>query len=132
MAAGPGKGPQLLKSGQDALDAVAKVLPTASHYTANAGAVGDVVLKPRNIWEDKLLVYAGPLQVYFTVGTKLYEEYTPDFVRNTFLTAFAKGAAQAEWIIPIAKAEFAFIQALIAPTWIVAGVAFAKAIGFYA
>src|SRR5215210_8054623 len=109
----------MLLSGREALNAVAKILPTAETIRVSAGAMGEVALVPGSVWSngEKMLVYAGPLQIYFTKGNDLYEGYTPNFVRDEWLTAFSKGSARAEYWIPIAKAEFALIQALLVPTW---------------
>ena len=130
---GPGTGPKLLKTGQDAVDAISIVLPTATAINVNGGVMGTVTLKPGTLWgnREKLLVYAGPTTVYYSKGDGLYEAYTPDFVRDEWLTAFSQGASKAEWLIPIAQAEFALIQAFLAPTWMVATIAIAKGVAFY-
>jgi len=114
---GPGTGPKKTLSGADA----AKSALTLLEITLTPGAkVGDMIL-----------LYVGPAQCYYIKGQDIFEAYTPDFVRDIWLTSLSKGAAAAEWLIPLAKAEFALITALLAPWYLVGGISFAQAIAFY-
>jgi hypothetical protein len=114
---GPGKPPIKTVSGVNAIRAL-KVLETAQPFTYAGGALGPVTLIPGIAIDGRILLYASPLTVYYLDGQSVYEAYAPDFVRDIWLTAFAQGAANAAWLVPLAKAEFALIEGLIAPWYL--------------
>ncbi|MDQ3341919.1 MAG: DUF4157 domain-containing protein [Myxococcota bacterium] len=128
---GAGTGPKKTLSGLAAANGALSLLKnSAGPTTVNGGAMGDVTLTPGASVGDMVLLHAGPAQCYYIKGSDIYEAYTPDFVRDIWLTSLSKGAANAEWLIPIAKAEFALITALFAPWYAVAGISFLQAMAF--
>lgn len=128
---GPGTGPIAVGSGKVAVRAL-KMLESAKPIEVSGGVAGTVKLVPGAHVGDKLLLSAAPLVVYYIDGVTLYKAYTPDFVRDIWLTALGEGASRAAWLIPIMKAEMAFIQAFIAPWYMMLGIGILKGIVFYA
>ena len=129
---GPGTGPKKTLSGADAAKSALTLLKNSTGPTkVHGGVMGEITLTPGAKVGDMILLYVGPAQCYYIKGQDIYEAYTPDFVRDIWLTSLSKGAAAAEWLIPLAKAEFALITALLAPWYLVAGISFAQAIAFY-
>jgi hypothetical protein len=128
---GPGRPPVKTASGLDAVKAL-QVLPFQKPITVSGGAFGDVTLVPGAIANEKLLLVATPLSVYYIDGKDLWVAYTPDFVRDIWLTAFGQGVQRAEWLLPIIEAEFAFLMAFIAPWYLVAGLTVLQGTAFYA
>jgi hypothetical protein len=126
-----GTAPRITARGQAAWTAANKVLVTAEPIEIPAPPLGRITLTPGTAYDKKMLVYAGPLQVYYLDGADLWEAYTPDFVRDMWLSSLAKGAASASWIVPLAKAEFAFITAFFVPWWGVALLSGLQAYAFY-
>ncbi len=127
---GPGTGPAKIAEGMDVIRAF-KLIPDQQPITLSGGAMGDITLTPGANIGARILIVAAPLYVYYVDGKYLYEAYTPDFIRNIWLTAFAQGAARAEWLIPLIKAEFAFIEAFIAPMWLVFGITIVEWLSWY-
>jgi hypothetical protein len=126
---GPGKPPIRTATGVDALRAL-KVLQTAQPFTYTGGALGAVTLTPGTAINGKILLYASTLEIYYIDGQSVYEAYAPDFVRDIWLTAFAQGAANAAWLVPLAKAEFALIEGLIAPWYLMLGMSIFEGLVF--
>ncbi len=126
---GPGAGPVMTASGVDALKALV-ILKTAQPYTAPGGAMGDVTLIPGTAFGGKILLYASPLTTYYIDGQSLYEAHTPDFVRDMWLTAFIQGVENAAWLQPLIKAEFALIEGLIAPWYLMLGLSIFEGLVF--
>lgn len=125
------RGPELKLTGQATAAAVAQILPTA-HSIVVPSNLGDVELRPGAIWSDnKMLVYAAPLYVWYTVGDRFYEWSTSLFIRDEWLTALGQGAARAMGMVYLAKIEMAFLQGLFVPWYILLGVSVAKAGLFY-
>lgn len=132
MSAGAGKGPVAVSSGAAAWQAAWRgIAMSQGPVTVAGGVAGDVTLTPGASWGDKLLVVAGPMQCMYLQGNTLYEQYTPDFVKDHWLGAFSKGAAAAEWIVPLAKAELEFCVGFLVPTGVVAVVGVLKLAAFY-
>jgi hypothetical protein len=62
-----------------------------------------------------MLVSATPTGVVYSDGPALFQMYAPDFVRDVWLAGMSEGAARAEPMVALAKAEFAFIIAFFVP-----------------
>jgi hypothetical protein len=128
---GPGKGPVKVAAGPDAVKGLSMLKNSAGPVMVNGGAMGDVQLVPGATYQDKILVSVTPLTVYYIDGIDLYEAYTPDFVRDFWLRGFLQGVKNAEWLLPIIKAEMALIQAFIAPWYVMLGIGILKGLVFY-
>lgn len=123
--------PKLMLSGQQAMAAVAKVLPTASPITVQS-ALGPVELKPGAVWSgDRMLFYCAPLYVYYAIGDKTYEWSTGEFVRDEWLNALSKGAKSAAHWEGVAKVEYALLTGLFVPWYFLLGVSCAKVTALY-
>lgn len=119
-------GPRLLLAGKEAMAAVATILPQ-SHPLVVPSPLGPVELRPGTIWAGrKMLLYAAPLYVWYTIDDRLYEWNTPAFVRDEWLTAIAKGAATAEWLVVVAEVEFALLTGIFVPWYILLALSCAK------
>jgi hypothetical protein len=129
--AGPGTGPVKTGASGDAAIKALEVLKTATPFRTSAGAMGEIELRPGSNLDGKLLLYAGPLELYYIEGNDVWEAYTPDFVRDIYLTALARGAAEAEWLIPLAQAEFALIEGFLLPWWAMLGLTVLEGLAFY-
>ncbi len=127
---GPGKGPVKTATGAQVLKILA-LIPSQKPITVPGGVMGDVTLVPGANIDGKILVVAAPLYVYYIDGVDCWEAYTPDFIRDLWLTSFAKGASRAAWLVPLIKAEMAFIEALLGPVWVIVVVDLVEWLAFY-
>jgi hypothetical protein len=127
---GPHTGPTKIASGAKAMETL-KWIPSQQPLTVSGGSFGDVTLVPGANMNRKILVVAAPQRVLYIDGIDLFEASTSDFVRDIWLTAFAQGAARAEWLIPIIKAEFAFLEAFFGSVRLVVGLSILEWIVFY-
>jgi hypothetical protein len=124
-------GPKLINSGQPAMAAVAKVLPSAKPITVPS-SLGTVELKPGTIWSgNRMLVVATPTSVVYSVDDRLYEWGTGSFVRDEYLNAFPTAAASASHWVTIAQVEFALLSGIFVPWYVLLGMSCAKAGLFY-
>jgi hypothetical protein len=131
QSTGPGKGARKTgASGLDALKALS-LLQTAAPLRMPAGAMGDVLLVPGANVNGKILLSAAPLQTFYIDGNDVWEAYTPDFVRDLWMTAFVDGVKRAEWLLPIAKAEMALIEGFLGPWYVMLGLGVLEAVHFY-
>jgi hypothetical protein len=72
------------------------------------------------------------MEVAYMIGDRLYVWGTGNFIRDEWLNALSTGAQRASHWIPIAQAEMALIQGLIAPWYLLLGLTAAKIGLFYA
>lgn len=114
-AAAPGKGPQLVALGPDALRTSALMLKDAAPAKVPGGIAGEVELKPGTKAGKKVLISASPTAVYYAEGPGLFVMWAPDFVRDMWLKAFVDGVMSSEGWVKVAKAEMAFIIAFFVP-----------------
>lgn len=77
--------PRLVSAGRQAAEMVAHFLPTAQP-TLLPSSYGLVELSPGTIWQDHLLVYASPQEVFFTSGDGLYVLPTEKFIEQNWPT----------------------------------------------
>ncbi|MCW5979538.1 MAG: hypothetical protein KIT09_15780 [Bryobacteraceae bacterium] len=119
-------GPKLLSTGRQAVECIAKVMPTAPTITVRS-SLGDVELRPGTIFSNrKILVYPSPMTVYYAVDDRLYEEGTALFVRGEYLNAMSAGAARAMPMVHLAKAEIALLTGIFVPWYGMLGLTAAK------
>jgi hypothetical protein len=114
-AAAPGKGPQLVALGPDALKTSALMLKDSTPVKVAGGVAGEVELKPGTKAGKKVLVSASATAVYYAEGPGLFVMWAPDFVRDMWLKAFVDGVMSSEGWVKVAKAEMAFIIAFFVP-----------------
>jgi len=94
--------------------------------------MGYVRMVPGTIWDNhKMLVYASDWIVYYTVGHNLYESSPYTFLRSFWFDALAKGAASASHWSTIAKVEFALLEGIFVPWYLLVGVSVAGAVLSY-
>jgi hypothetical protein len=123
--------PVLLMSGRAAMDAVARILPTAYPVTVQSN-LGPVLLRPGSVWSgNKMLVDASPMVVHYTIDDRLYEWGAGDFLRGEWLDALGRGAATAHWLVTLGQVEFALLCGIFAPWYLMLGMACAKVVIFY-
>jgi len=123
--------PHLVATGADTATLVARLLPTAAAITLST-SLGPVLLTPGTIWgEDKLLVLATPMTVYYTIGHNLYESSTSTFLRAYWIDALSAGAKRAEHWVIIAKVEIALLEGIFVPWYLLLGISAAKLGLFY-
>ncbi len=121
-----------MNTGKEAMAAVAKVLPTA-HTIIVPSSMGTVELKPGTIWSgNKMLFYCAPLYVWYAIDDRIYEWGTSDFIRDEWFNALAAGAQRASHMVTLAKVEFAVMSGILAPWYVMLGMACAKVGLFYA
>jgi hypothetical protein len=113
--AGPGKPPVVTASKPADVARALEVLTTALPIKVSGGAMGDVELRPGDHVQGKMILYPTPLATYYLDGTKVYKQWTPDFVRGIWLTAIGQGAKGAEWIVPWLKAVMSLVMNFVAP-----------------
>jgi hypothetical protein len=124
------EGPRLLATGPDAVARVAKVLPTAQEVTVPSN-LGPVTLKPGTVWSgERMLIAATTMTVYYTIGDRLYEWGTGQFIRDEYLNALSAGAARALPMVHLAKAEIALLTGIFVPWYLMLGIGAAK-LGFF-
>jgi hypothetical protein len=124
-------GPQLKLTGKEAMQAVAKILPTSHDVTVNS-SLGIVTLKPGTIWSgNRLLFEAGITYVRYAIDDRIYEWNTSDFIRTEWFDALSKGASTAKGWITVAKAEFALLSGIFCPWYMMLGLSCAKVGLFY-
>jgi hypothetical protein len=83
--------PHLVATGADTAAFVARQLGGAAITLSTSQ--GPVLMTPGTIWgEDKPLVLAAPMTVYYTIGHNLYESSTSPFLRAYWLDALSAGA----------------------------------------
>ncbi|MGZ8928558.1 MAG: hypothetical protein ACXW03_08885 [Methylobacter sp.] len=124
-------GPKLMNSGNEAMAAVAKILPTANNLIVQS-SLGPVELKPGTIWSgNKMLFYCAPLYVWYAIDDRIYEWGTSDFIRDEWFNALAEGAKRAAHMVIIAKVEFALISGILCPWYLMLGMGCAKVGLFY-
>ena len=110
---------RLISSGQQGMDAAAQLARSAAPIEVISGAMGRVRLVPGTVFsENRLLVYASPLNVYYTVGDAFYEGNTAEFLQNEWLVAIGRGAQGAMPMVTLAQAEWDFIKGLIGPWYL--------------
>lgn len=104
----------VIAQGAEALKRVAGVLPNAFPLVTKDQWGTDVRIEPGTVWGgDRMFVSDVGGQVVYVVGDKLYMQGSADFVRDGYLMAIGTGAKKAEWLIPIAQAEMAFVMAFV-------------------
>jgi hypothetical protein len=124
-------GPKLLLAGEAAMNAVKKILPQAQVLRMPSG-MGDVELRPGSIWSgNRMLIYAAPLYVWYTIDDRFYEWNAALFIRDEWLNALATGAARAHWMVVVAEAEMALLTGIFVPWYVLLGVSCAKLGLFY-
>ena len=115
------RGPQLLLTGKEAMQAVAKILPTSHDVTVNS-SYGPVTLKPGTIWSgNRLLFEAGITYVRYAIDDRVYEWNTSDFIRTEWFDALSKGASTAKVWIVIAKVDFALLSGIFCAWYMMLG-----------
>jgi hypothetical protein len=123
--------PHLVATGADTAAFVARQLAWAAAITLSTSQ-GPVLMTPGTIWgEDKLLVLATPMTVYYTIGHNLYESSTSTFLRAYWLDVLSAGARRAEHWVVIAKVEVAFLEGIFVPWYFLLGISAAKLGVFY-
>jgi hypothetical protein len=112
--------------------AISKILPT-SHRLTVSSSFGPVELVPGTIWAGrKMLFYAAPLYVWYAVDDRAYEVGTGTFIRDEWLSAYARGVATATPWVTIAKVQFALLCGIFVPWYLMLGLSAAKAGMLYA
>ncbi|NJM40843.1 MAG: hypothetical protein HC853_08755 [Anaerolineae bacterium] len=118
-------------TGREAASAVAQVLPTSNSIIVSSN-LGNIELRPGAIWSgNRMLVYAAPMYVNYTIGDRLYEWSTADFIRDEWFNAVGRAGASAMPMIYLAKAEMALITGLFVPWYFLLGIGVAKVGLFY-
>src|SRR5262245_55427469 len=124
-------GPKLLNSGKDAMAAVAKILPTAQTIRVNS-SMGPVDLKPGTLWSgNRMLFYAAPMYVWYSIDDRVYEWGTGDFIRDEWFNALSRGAHGAEGMVTLAHIEFALLSGIFVPWYLLLGLSCARTGFFY-
>jgi len=123
---------KLINSGKAAMQAVAKVMKSATPATFPS-TFGPVTLVPGTIWDgNKMLVMTMGLTTYYTIDDRLYECSTTDFIRAEWLAAYQRGVASAAPWVVIAKVEIALLCGIFVPWYLMLGMSCAKVGIFYA
>jgi hypothetical protein len=123
-------GPRLVSVGEQAAAIAAQVLPTAEPVVV-ATEAGMVQLRPGSIWDgERMLVYASPTLVYFTVGDQLYESGTSGFVQER--SQNVRGRFKQELpSLCLSHRESVLLQSLFVPWYMVLNLDVAKIGLFY-
>jgi hypothetical protein len=124
-------GLQLLSAGEQAASVVASLLCSARTVLVRT-AGGMAELRPGAIWDgDKMLVYASPSNVGYSIGDKLYEGPAADFIRDEWPSALKPSAAQAKPILYLAQDEIATLRLLFVSWYQILQACAAKIGSFY-
>lgn len=125
-----GHGPRFLSRGEQAMRAVAKVLPEAQTVRVQTN-LGPAELKPGTILNGKkLIVLPSSMSVVYLVGDELYEWDPGNFMRDVYLDAMSEGAKRAMGMVYLAKAEMALLSGIFVPWYLLLGVSAVK-LGFF-
>jgi hypothetical protein len=120
------RGPQLLVSGVDAINTIARILPSATPITVVTG-FGPVELKPGTIWSgDRILVSADTVYARYAIRDELYEWSTSEFLRAEWFAAAGRATAQAEVFVHLAKFEIAMLSGIFVPWYLLFGLSVAS------
>jgi len=111
-------GPRLVSVGEQASAVAAQVLPTAEPVVVPT-ELGMIELRPGAIWDgERMLVYASPSVVYFTVGDQLYECGTSGFVQQRSQNVRGKYSQELPALC-LSHREAALLQSLFVPWYMV-------------
>src|SRR5262245_32900652 len=92
-------GLQLVSAGEQAASVVTSLLCSARTVLVRTSG-GMAELRPGAIWDgDKMLVYASPSNVGYSVGDKLYEGPAADFIRDEWSFALKPAAARTKPVL---------------------------------
>lgn len=88
-------------------------------------------LRPGTLWTgERMLVSATSMTVCYTIGDRLYEWGTSQFVRDEYLNAMSVGASRAMPMVYLAQVEMALLQGIFVPWYLLLGLGVAK-VGFF-
>lgn len=119
-------GPQLKLTGAEAMKVAGNILLQA-HPLIIPSALGPVKLVPGTVWAGRrMLLYAAPLYVYFSIDDRLYEWQTHRFVQDEWFHALATGASRAAYWETIGKAQAALICGIFFPWYVMLGITCAQ------
>ena len=125
------EGPKLINSGRPAMEAVAKVLPTARAIVVQSN-LGPVELKPGTVWSgNRMIVLPSTMSTVYAIDDRLYEWGTGAFIRDEWLSAMARGAQSAAHWTTVAQVEFALLSGIFVPWYLLLGLTCAKTALFY-
>jgi hypothetical protein len=125
------EGPKLINSGKAAMEAVAKVLPTARAIVVPSN-LGPVELKPGTVWSgNRMIVLPSTMSTIYVIDDRLYEWGTGAFIREEWLSAMAKGVTSAAHWVTVAQVEFALLSGIFVPWYLLLGLGCAKSALFY-
>jgi hypothetical protein len=106
-------GLQLVSAGEQAASVVTSLLCSARTVLVRTSG-GMAELRPGAIWDgDKMLVYASPSNVGYSVGDKLYEGPAADFIRDEWSFALKPASARTKPILYLAQDEIAALRLLL-------------------
>jgi hypothetical protein len=119
-------GPELKLSGAEAMRMAGVVLLQAYPLVVSS-ALGPVKLVPGTVWAGRrMLLYAAPLYVYFSVDDRLYEWQTHRFIQDEWFHALAAGASRAAYWETIGKAQAALVCGIFFPWYVMLGLTCAQ------
>jgi hypothetical protein len=122
-------GPRLVSVGEQASAIAAKILPSADPVIVQS-ALGMVELRPGTIWDgERMLVYASPNNVFYTVGDQLYECGTAGFVQDRWPNLKGRWSQDLP-VVYLSHAEASLLQSLFVPWYMVLGMD-AAAVGLF-